>query len=131
MPEDRLYCIRGATCAQNTPTSITQNVGILCSTIVEQNKLDAKNIVAIQFTTTPDLDSLNPATALRRSKAFEGTESIPLFCSAEPVIQNMKPLVIRVMFTVYLSNGADIVNVYLNGAQSLRPDLAASMTRNC
>ena len=130
MESERLYCIRGAVCAENTAESITQNVGELCQTLFSKNDLNAQNIVSLQFTVTPDLDVLNPATALRHADTSGMSANIPLFCSAEPVIKNMKPKVIRVLVTIYKPYGFTSVPVYLNGAQSLRPDLNSN-TRIC
>lgn len=127
---ERLYCIRGAVCAENTAESITANVGLLCKTLFEKNNLDDNCIVSIQFTITPDLDTLNPATAFRRFNNTKASASIPLFCAAEPVIKNMKQKVIRVMVNVYKPRGFIATPVYVHGAESLRPDLSQT-PRNC
>ncbi len=123
--EKRLYCIRGAVCPQNTPESIRDLVGELCSELFTKNKILDKDIVNIQFTITPDLNALNPASALRTSPklASYDVSHIPLFCSQEPVIQGMLDRVIRVMVTVYLPEGSEIQPIYLGEAQNLRPDL--------
>lgn len=124
MTEKKLFSIRGATCAENTVDSIKSSVGELCAKLFSQNKLNADDIVNIQFTVTPDLDTLNPATALRKSEVGIDTSSVPLFCSQEPVIKGMLPKVIRIMITAYMDMGSKISTAYLNGAQALRPDLA-------
>lgn len=129
--DKRLIGIRGAVCAENTDSSITQNVGLLCKSIVEENAIQVEDIVSIQFTVTPDLDALNPATALRHAAPFSGVESVPLFCAAEPVMKKMLDHVVRVLLTAYVDKDAHIKAVYLNGAQKLRPDLSYNETRNC
>ena len=125
MSEKRLVCIRGAVCTENTIESVTENVGNLYTKIHQENQLAAQDIVSIQFTITPDLTALNPATALRKADKTGECAAIPLFCAAEPVIQNMKPKVIRIMITAYKECGFIPTAVYLNGAQTLRPDLTS------
>ena len=58
----KLFSIRGACCAENSPESITQEIQTLCSTLFEKNHIKAENIVNIHFTMTPDLDTLNAAS---------------------------------------------------------------------
>lgn len=120
--ERRIYSIRGAVCSENTADSITENVCNMCNDIFTKNSIKAEDLVSIQFTMTPDLDVLNPATALRRGNVVIDTTKTALFCSQEAVIVNMLPKVIRVMVTAYLPEGSEINTVYLNGAQKLRPD---------
>lgn len=129
--EKRIWCIRGAVCAENTSESITSAVGQLWTGLLKSNKLDVSDVVSIQFSVTPDLDELNPATALRRSDHNSSTASIPLFCAQEPVIKNMKSKVIRILVTAYQTESFTPVPVYLNGAQSLRPDLDSGDKRYC
>ena len=126
MSEKRMYCIRGATCTENNKDSIIKNVGELCKAIFLSNSLKTDDIVSVQFTVTPDLDELNPATAFRKAGDL-GVDSsvIPLFCSQEPVVKGMHPMVIRVMVSAYMEQGSKPLGAYLNGAQVLRPDLAS------
>lgn len=121
----RIYCIRGAACADNTPESIIENVGAMCKKIFMENNLSSKDLVSIHFTLTPDLDVLNPATALRRTDTGIDTSKVALFCSQEAVIKGMLPKVIRVMVTAYMPEDSELHTAYLNGAQVLRPDLKA------
>ncbi|MBO4385997.1 MAG: chorismate mutase [Treponema sp.] len=123
MDGKRLYCIRGAVCCENTKESIQENVGFLCSKVFAENKICAQDIVSVQFSVTPDLDAMNPATALRLSDTGVDTSAVPLMCSQEPVVRNMLPKVVRLMVTAYLPEGTSVVPSYLNGAQVLRPDL--------
>ncbi|MBR6297525.1 MAG: chorismate mutase [Treponema sp.] len=126
MSEKRLYGIRGATCTENTPESIIKNVGELCRALFLTNKLETSDIVSVQFTVTPDIDAMNPATALRKAGDVGlDTSVIPLFCSQEPVTKGMPKSVIRTMVTAYMEQGAKPVGAYVNGAQILRPDLAS------
>jgi chorismate mutase len=121
--EKKLLCIRGASGCENTENSMIKNVGELFDKIVKENNLNASDIVSIQFTVTPDLNVINPATALRKADTCIKTSAIPLFCSQEPVIKNMKPFLVRVLFTVYSDRDCAIPS-YINGAEVLRPDLA-------
>jgi len=120
----RLFCVRGATCAENTKENIKDNVCELINELTSINGIKTEDIVSLQFTLTPDLDCLNPATALRIGKTSIDSSVVPLFCSAEPVITGMLEKVVRVMITVYLDSDAVLKPVYINGAQVLRPDLA-------
>ena len=86
----RLYCVRGAVCCDNTKDSVLTNVGNLIRELLEKNAVtDAENIVSIQFTMTPDVNVLNPATAFRKASLCIDTSRVPLFCSAEPVVAGM------------------------------------------
>lgn len=118
----RLYAIRGAVCSENTKESICENTVQMCRKIFLENNIKSEDLVSIQFTMTPDLDQINPATALRRGDVGIDVTKPALFCSQEAVVQNMLPRVIRVMVSVYLEEGTDVVNAYLNGAEVLRPD---------
>ncbi|MBP5465276.1 MAG: chorismate mutase, partial [Treponema sp.] len=85
---------------------------------------DAADMVSVQFTMTGDLNELNAATALRTAGTRLDVSSVPLFCAQEPEVKGMLPRVIRIMVSVYMAEGSKIRNVYLNGAQVLRPDFA-------
>lgn len=116
--DTRLYGIRGAVCAEDTREDIVKKVKDLYETILAENALAEENIVSAQFSVTPDLTAINPASALRISGL---AQSCPLFCCAEPVVDNAVPFVIRVLITAYLNSKP--VSVYLHGAQNLRKDL--------
>lgn len=120
MTTKRLYAIRGAVCTSNTVDSIDEAVFQLYSTIKKENTFSDDDMVSIQFTLTNDLTEENPAAALRKKC---GVSSVPLFCSVEPPIKNSLQFVIRILITVYMDKKP--VPVYLNGAEKLRPDLAA------
>ena len=119
MQTKRLYAVRGAVCTQDTVEDIIQNTKLLYQTLIEKNHLSEQDIVSIQFTTTPDLTVLNPASALRKA-GF--ASDVPLFCSCEPVFKGSLERVIRVLITAY--SDCKMESAYLNGAQVLRPDLS-------
>ena len=117
-----MYGIRGAVFAENSAQSIEQAVGELFTCLFEKNPLEADDIVAIQFTITPDLRALNPATALRKSHGHKAS-ACALFCAQEPVTDGASLGTIRALVTAYFPQGYKPVHVYANGAEILRPDL--------
>lgn len=119
----RLFAIRGATGAENTAESITKNVCEMCLRLFSENKLSQKDFVSIQFTSTDDLDAMNPAAALRKGQSQFDVSSIPLFCSQEPKIVNSPKKMIRLLVTAYMDETSKPLPVYINGGEKLRPDL--------
>lgn len=120
----RLAAIRGAVCVENTPEDITNWVCKMCNEIVNKNNLAVEDLVSIQFTVTKDITKLNPATALRKGNMKINVSSVPLFCSQEPEIEGSLDSVIRVLIHCYVDEISNRYNVYLNGAEKLRPDFA-------
>lgn len=114
----RLYGIRGAVFAENTREDICYKVSDLYKKIIFENDLREEDIVSIQFSVTPDLSAINPASALRQSGL---AQSAALFCSVEPAVDNGIPFVIRTLITAYLEHAP--VSVYIHGAENLRTDL--------
>ena len=122
----KLFGIRGATGAENTRESITENVIEMCSKIFAENKVQPENIVSIQFTLTKDLTTMNPAAALRRGgNCGIDVSAVPLFCSQEPEIDSSPEKMIRILVTAYLPSDSNIKHIYINGGEKLRPDFAA------
>lgn len=118
----RLNGLRGAVCSENTKEEITKNVCTLFNQLVTLNSLSADDIVSVQFTLTKELTVLNPATALRLGKTVIDTRDLALFCSQEAYIEGGMKNVIRLLVTAYTAEGEKKHNVYLNGAEKLRPD---------
>ncbi|MCR4579758.1 MAG: chorismate mutase [Treponema sp.] len=114
--------IRGAITCDNTKESITDNVCLMCNEIIQQNNLTAADIISIQFSITKDLTVLNPATALRKGNMRIDVSDIALFCTQEAYIDGGIPFVVRVLVHTYMDQFANKKNVYLNGAEKLRPD---------
>ncbi len=125
--EKRLAAFRGAVCVENTPESITENVCLMCRELFSRNSIKADDIVSLQFTITKDITKLNPATALRRGDCGLDVTAVPLFCSQEAEIEGGMPLVVRALLTAYTEEGLERRNVYLNGAEKLRPDWGAKI----
>jgi len=116
---------RGAVCVENTAQSITENTCLMCRSLFEENNIKAEDIVSLQFTITRDITVLNPATALRKGNPGIDVSEIPLFCSQEAEIEGGMPLVIRALLTAYYGGERkNRKNVYLNGAEKLRPDFS-------
>lgn len=127
MNEKRLAAFRGAVCVENTAESITENVCLMCRELFTRNKIKAEDIVSLQFTITDDITVLNPATALRKGNPGLDVSQVPLFCAQEAKIDGGMPLVVRALLTAYTDESAGRQNVYLNGAEKLRPDLNAKI----
>ena len=122
--EKRIFGIRGAVCAENTPESIKENVGEMCRLIFKENNLQPYDIVSVHFTMTQDLHCMNAADALRKCDVGIDTSLLALFVSQEASIDGMLPHVVRVLVTAYLPAGKNPVHVYINGAEKLRPDFS-------
>ena len=119
--DKRLAAFRGAICVENTVESITENVCLMCRELFSRNNIKAEDIVSLQFSITDDITVLNPATALRKGNPGLDVSQVPLFCCQEAKIDGGMPLVVRALLTAYLEEGAERRNVYLNGAEKLRP----------
>ncbi|AEJ19545.1 chorismate mutase [Gracilinema caldarium] len=116
----RLCALRGATGCTNTEQDIQEKVTELYEALLSRNGLEEEQIVSVQFTVTPDITVLNPATALRRAGK---AQNVALFAAAEPVIDGMLPRMIRILIHCYLSKDHKPEHVYIHGAEQLRPDL--------
>ncbi len=114
----KTMAVRGAVCCDNTVNSVSTEVPALYRAILRQNRIKERHVVSVVFSVTPDIDCINPATALRKAGL---ASEIPLFAASEPVIDGMLPRVIRILVTWRGSGRA--VPVYLNGAEALRPDI--------
>lgn len=117
--------IRGAiTVERDEPELVHEAVRELLLAMLAENGIDDHDcIAAIFFTTTGDLTSTFPAAAARTL----GMNAVPLMGMAEIDIPGGTPRVVRVMIQVNTRRRqAEMRHVYLRGAASLRPDLAAA-----
>lgn len=113
--------VRGAVqIEEDSEKFIETGVEKLIKGLVDLNSLSEEQIISIQFSVTDDLQSKNPASALRKL----GYESVPLFCSQEVRVINSMPRVIRVLITYEQQVVSRPVPLYINGAERLRPDLS-------
>jgi len=93
----------------------------LLSTLLQRNGIETEDLVSILFTVTDDLRSAFPAEAARRM----GLGTVPLLCAREIDVPGAMPSVVRVLVHFRSEAGLkDVVHVYLEGAESLRDDLA-------
>ena len=120
----RVVAIRGATCCDNTKEEITHYVCQMMNDIISKNELMAEDIISIQFSITKEITVLNPATALRTGDINIDVSEIPLFCTQEAQIDGGIEYVVRVLVTTYMNEFKKRTNVYINGAERLRPDFA-------
>ena len=118
----KVVAIRGAVCTENTKEDIILNVCNMVNEIILKNKLEKEDLISLHFTVTKEITKLNPATALRKGKLLTDITDVALFCSQEAYIENGMKNVIRLMLHTYMDENLKKQNVYLNGAQKLRPD---------
>lgn len=116
----RIQAVRGAVHIERNGTDeIERGVQKLMNTLIEDNRVEERHIVSLQFSVTKDLTALNPATAFRNL----GYSKAPLFCCQEPDIDGGMDRIIRVLLTVYSPEGTVLKPCYIQGAEKLRPDL--------
>lgn len=97
-------------------------VNRLVATLLARNTISESDIVSVVFSQTRDLVSANPAACLRRS----GYSDTALFCTQEPEYPDSLPRVVRVLITFNTeAQAAKPEPAYLDGAEQLRPDIAA------
>lgn len=114
-----ICALRGATCVkEDTPEAITASVKECFEGLLEKNHLAESDLACILFTITSDLQSKNPAGALRASG--HGS-SVPLFCMQEPEIKGMMGKCVRLLLLLK-EEKSPLIPVYINGAEKLRPD---------
>ena len=126
MPETitpKLTAIRGATTLDaDTEADMTKQVCQLLGTLAEKNQIQPTDVVNVIFSLTKDIHSCSPAKVAR--EAF-GWETVPMFCTQEPDIQDYPGYCIRVLIQWYTSQRPeDIHHVYLGNTKTLRPDLS-------
>ena len=83
----------------------------------------------VQFTVTKGITAMNPAAALRKGSVNIDVSSLALFCASEPDVCGSMENVIRVMVTAYMPADSEKVNIYMNGAEKLRPDFCGDRNR--
>ncbi|MDQ0225104.1 chorismate mutase [Metabacillus niabensis] len=116
--------IRGAiTVEENDSHLILEATSKLLKDMIKKNNINPERVAQVIMTVTDDLDATFPAKALR---AIEGWTYVPVMCMREIPVPNSLEKCIRVMMTVETDVSQEkIQHVYLEGAISLRPDLAS------
>ena len=110
--------IRGATTAEgNTREAVLAATGELMERLIEANSIDADDVAAAFFTTTPDLNAEFPAAAAR----LMGWTHVALMGASEIDVPDAPRLCVRALVLVNTEKSArELVNVYLRGAADLR-----------
>jgi monofunctional chorismate mutase len=118
--------VRGAIVVpDNSPQAIRTATARLLEALARRNALTPARLVSALFTATSDLDADFPAHAARRL----GWTDVPLLCAREIEVPGAMARVVRVLLTVRgVRPGHRLVPVYLDGAESLRDDLARAGT---
>ncbi len=113
--------VRGAiTVERDDATLLLDATERLLRAIVAENNIDTGDIASALFTLTPDLIAQFPAAAARRI----GWTQVPLLNFTEIGVPGSLAKCIRVLLHVNTEKAqSEIVHVYLDGAQVLRPDL--------
>lgn len=116
----RLRGARGAiVVGDDTAEEVLSATERVLAELMRRNGVDPDDLVSVLFTATDDLRSAFPAEAARRM----GLGSVPLMCAREIPVQGAMPHVVRVLMHFHSELGlADVVHVYLDGAESLRDD---------
>ena len=111
--------IRGAiTVSANTKKSILAATKRLLLKMAEANMIEAGDIGAILFTTTPDLNAEFPAAAARE---LGWPPNLALLCGHEMSVPDALPRCLRVLMLVNTEMGSDeITHVYLGDAKNLK-----------
>ena len=113
--------IRGAiTADENSPEAIESATLEILDALVQENKIDKKNISHVIFTLTQDLNAGFPAKFARENLAWN---DVAMMCFHELDVPEALRKCLRVL--VVLNCDEDFVpkHVYLKGAKILRPDV--------
>ncbi len=113
--------IRGAIAVQaNDEVAILDATRRLLAEMVRANDVESDEIAAIIFTATPDLNAAFPAEAARRL----GWQTVPLMSATEMNVPGALPRCVRIMMLWNTPRTQEeVIHVYLDGAEALRPDL--------
>lgn len=113
--------VRGAIQVEaNDATAIVEATEKLMVALIDANAIEKKQVSAVIFTVTQDLNATFPAEV--RNKIH--WELVPFLCSQEIPVKNAMDRIIRVLilFETDLSQ-EKIRHQYLGSTQKLRPDL--------
>ena len=121
--------IRGANIVSaNNKESILAATEELLVEMTQANKIEIKNIAAIFFTTTPDLDAEFPAVATRK---LGWPPNLALLCGHEMNVPNDLPRCLRILMLVNTDKEPEeITHVYLGEAKKLKDKTSLSMGGN-
>ena len=110
--------IRGATVAEdNTGEAIHGATRELLSQLIEANNIVERDVAAVYFTTTPDLNASFPASAARQL----GWNQTALMGATEVDVPGSLPRCIRILILINTELEPDqLVNLYLRGTEVLK-----------
>lgn len=116
-----MIAIRGAiTVKNNSRDEILEATKVMLKEIIEANRLNQEDLIAITFTMTKDLDAVYPAVAARELCITEAA----LLCMQELYIKGSLMKCIRVLVQAESSlKQKEAQHIYLRDAVCLRPDL--------
>jgi chorismate mutase len=116
--------VRGATVArENTRDAILEATRAMLVKLAEANGIQAEDVASAFFSTTRDLNAEYPAVAARQI----GWTDTALMCTHEMDVPHGLQRCVRVMVHWNTPKpAAEIVHVYMNGAEVLRPDKVRS-----
>jgi chorismate mutase len=111
--------IRGAIAVPaNNKKNILAATKKLLTEMTKANKIEVKDIAAIFFTTTPDLNAEFPAAATRE---LGWPSSLALLCGHEMNVPDALPRCLRVLMLVNTEKEPEeIIHVYLGEAKKLK-----------
>jgi len=102
----------------NDRDSILTAAKNLLTEMTRVNKVEVKDIAAIFFTTTPDLNAEFPAAATRE---LGWPSNLALLCGHEMNVPNALPRCLRILMLVNTKKQPDeIIHVYLGEARKLK-----------
>jgi monofunctional chorismate mutase len=118
----RVRAARGAvTVDADTREAVLDATERLLRELLERNAAGADDVVSIVFTATDDIRSAFPAEAARRI----GLARVPLLCAREMDVVGSLAACVRVLVHFHTTRTpSEVAHVYLDGARSLRDDLA-------
>jgi len=110
--------IRGATIAdENTAEDIYGATRELLNALIEANEIDERDVAAVYFTVTPDLNAGFPAAAARQV----GWNNTALMGATEIAVPGSLLRCIRILILFNTEKEPqDLVNLYLKGTDVLR-----------
>lgn len=110
--------IRGATVAgENTAPAIYAAVKELLTGLIDANDIEERNVAAVYFTMTPDLNAGFPASAARQL----GWNDTALLGAVETDVPGSLQRCIRVLILLNTNKEPqELINLYLNGTEALR-----------
>lgn len=113
--------VRGAVPVRaNTPRAILRAADRLLRLLIEKNGIHPDEVASAIFTTTTDINAEYPAIAARKL----GWRDVALLCSHEMDVPNGLQACLRILIHWNTDKSPqDVVHVYLEEAQSLRPDM--------